>query len=317
VSKTINVNARIINSITKGLDFLKGKQSVIGAFSDFSSTGRPSIEWITAHVCWVLEEIEEFELSARLGVNYLISRMNNEGSWGFNGLLSGDCDTTAQVMLVLKHHGITIKVKTIDWILKQQNENGGYPTYPFSRTLPFNNWSMPHSETTLAVIAALKGLKIAAESRGQALKWLYREAEMGPLKAFWWKNPSYILWVQKKTGIDTHGASKLSSTIILKKRNLRTPHYSFLLYKAKLGSRAMTLKAHHALIDLQLKDGSWPCQPCMRVTKRICHNTVTEQGLLYSGDERVFSTAHAVAVLYDLNRTSSSHKLVKGLTAGG
>ncbi len=295
-SVPLGYRKKIGSAIASGLNFLGSRQDIDGSFKDFSSTGFSSIEWITAHVCWVLEDLPDFALNLGRAGEFLLHRMNEDGAWGFNARASADAGTTAQVLMVLAKQKRRIDARSVAWLIGQQWPDGGFATYPFSRKTPFNNWSVPHPETTLYAVGALGRLELETDSKAQAISWLKKQQRSEPLKSFFWDNPFYILWVKKKMGFCSRTASQMSRKL-LGQSALRVPSLPLLLYSRDSQFDKNILAALVKLLTEQLADGSWKCEAVLRVPRLSCGKYWTE-GLLFSGDERIFSTAHAIAALF-------------------
>jgi len=288
-------------AIAAGLQYLRGEQTSDGAFIDFTTTGAPSVEWMTAHTCWILENIPNFRSRCKKGAQYLAGNINTDGTWGFNKTLSGDCSSTSQALMVLQNHSLPIPQKAIQWILNQQNPEGGFPTYPFKANSPFNNWSIPHADTTLEVIGALKRMGLARTKMSRALQWMNHTTKHRYLEAFWWEHPGYILWLQKKLSYNSNACIPLCRNILLNNA-LSIPNLPFLLYQLGAASHpdALIHEAVESILGIQQSDGSWLCQPCLKVTSfQKLPDFRQKTSPLYSGDKRIFSTAHTIACLYD------------------
>ncbi len=306
------IRGKIENAISSGVEFLKLNQEKDGSFIDFSLTGSPSIEWITAHVCWVLESVPNLSSVLKKSCHYLIKHRNENGSWGFNSNISGDCGTTSQALIVLKQNGFKLKIKSLTWLLKQQYNSGGFPTYPIcDLNTSLNSWSIPHMDTTLYAVHALKTLNQSQLNRPiftslnhaftSGSYWLKYQLKTGPLTAFWWEDPAYILWVQKKIRFNLKYSIQTSHRLLLSQpKNVTT--LSFLLndLSKQSSTKPEVNYGINVLLNSQLKDGSWACTPCLRVSLNTKFSSKMGMSPIYSGSERIFSTAHAVSSLFSI-----------------
>ena len=119
-----SLKQRTKKAVELGLSYLLGKQDSMGAFQDFGSTGVPSREWITAHVCWVLEEIPQFKQASRRAAKYLVSHRNPTGIWGFNSVTATDFSSTSQVLMVLERQGIQVPSLAVLRLMKRTDPRG-------------------------------------------------------------------------------------------------------------------------------------------------------------------------------------------------
>ena len=207
----------------RGIAFLTRAQESDGHFTDFRTGIGPSDEWITGHFCWVTSHVGELKDSRLIALRFLSKRRRQIAAWGFNADVEADCDSTSQIILALRANGLGVSRVSIPWLLSHQASGGGFSTYRFHQDAPFNSWSLPHHETTLDAWAALKVLGRSPQAVSQAYAWLKAEATRGVLSAFWWDNPAYMLWSQKKLNF-CRPEARVASYRVIGSGEERIPH---------------------------------------------------------------------------------------------
>jgi hypothetical protein len=291
--------ATIDQAITLGIHYLSRHQRRNGAWVDFLLHPGASTEWITAHVAFVLEPVPQARQLTRRAADYLASVGRSEGGWGYCRRVANDCDSTAQALMVLTHHQIRPPRFVIDWLLAAQAPSGGFPTYPAPlRSEPANGWQREHADVTLMVVEAIRRLDIKPATQNRALRWLETTTARPLIQSYWWSSPAYAGWAQARTGFRADEAGAEACRLI--RGHDGVPALPMLIMAAsKSGHLTDVLKkqALTTLIAEQWTDGSWPCQPCLRVTDATRNDAGNLDGPTFAGARRVFSTAHAVAAL--------------------
>jgi len=91
------------------------------------------------------------------------------------------------------------------------------------------------------------------------------------------------------------------------KHHQSAPELPMLLVAAADAGRLSREDAHRAatlLLAEQLTDGSWPCDPYLRLTAPAAQASSTSgDGRIFAGSRRVFSTAHSITALDRLAAT--------------
>jgi|GEM_PF-2462482 len=290
------LQVKLLKSFKRGLKFLESKQRCNGSFVDFESSGVPSNQWITAHLCWVLGDMIEFSEITKRGANYLRQVMKLEGCWGYNANVAGDISTTAQAIMALSKQGISDQVLSLEWVSKHQGKDGSFGTYPKIPQMQYNNWSASHDDTTLEVICMFQTLQIYNNCSDLTIKWASEKYLKRGLSSFWWKGDSYILWLQKRLALFYADAESTSTS------NLHMASTSCelsLLLEGLSAKYPIVEDSLSKLMDMQLNDGSWNCSPCLRIPKLkiLDSHTDLSREICYPGENRIFSTIHAVACI--------------------
>lgn len=225
--------------------------------------------------------------------------------------MTTDCDSTAQALLVLlREKSCDIAPLWVDQLVSAQAACGGFPTYcpTTDNGAPENGWQVPHPDVTLIVTLLLNRLGGPMSALARAEAWLRAQTLNGIVLSYWWASPAYSAWAQARSGFLASQAAKWAMTALPLEAGI--PDLPMLLATAVFaGETDQTSTAAAQLIAQQQSDGSWPCDPCLRVTDPAqCQPSPTAAGRLYAGNRRIFATAHAAAAL-DEYRRALSHRL--------
>jgi hypothetical protein len=201
--------------------------------------------------------------------------------------------------MVLSNHQIQPPRFVIDWLLAAQSPSGGFPTYPPPRgSEPANGWQREHPDVTLMVAEALRRLDVEPAIQNQALRWLEATTGEPLIRSYWWSSPAYAAWAQARTGFRADEAGEKAALLI--RGHFGVPVLPMLITAARRSGHLIGVLRKQALTTLiaeQWKDGSWPCQHCLRVTDASHNDAGNLDGPIFAGARRIFSTAHAVAAL--------------------
>lgn len=282
-------------AVARAVSFLEHAQYEDGSLRDFNLRPGASKGWITAHVAFVLENVPTAERIRSRAAAYLASRGRIDGGWAYNDRVGVDCDSTAQAILVLQRANLDVPGFVVDWLAGCQLEDGSFPTYR-ADAASRRGWSNGHADVTLIVCEALRRLAAHGDAIVRASAWLDRISADGAVPAYWWCDDAYSLWAQERAGF----ATDVSRRIAKARLNEASLTFSAML----LAAAANTLDRDELaapvcrLLATQLEDGSWPCDPCLRVTDpAVSLGARDAAGAVYAGRRRVFSTAHATAAL--------------------
>jgi hypothetical protein len=295
--------ANLRSAWCRGCQFLRRAQRRDGAFVDFLLEPGASDVWISAHVAFVLERVDALSGVLERVVDFLERVGQREGLWGYNRRVAPDLDSTAQALMVLQHRGRHLEPAWVDFILAQQAIEGGFPTYaPTGRHgQPAHTWQTPHPDVTLIVAELLRRLQLQAEHK-RAFAYLNDvRNSVGIVAPYWWNTPAYSAWASVRAGFEVPTAAAVARRI-LSQGTSTMPKLAMLLSAAtaEASSSEDLTTGLTVLLAQQAEDGSWPCDPCLRVPRPWVSPASDEgSGRQYAGRRRVLSTAHAVAAIAD------------------
>lgn len=288
------------DGVRAGIEFLELGQHADGSLLGFVLPAGASTSWITAHVAFVLEGVPGCERLVAGCAEYLRSTGEEDGGWGYSRLVGIDLDSTAQASMVLAATRQPVPSAAVEWMIQAESPAGGFTIHP-PRGTPLDagyRWQMPHPEVTLLVCECLGRMGRGSEAAERGLAWVRNTYRNTLVPSYGWEGPAYGAWAATRArGFlpDRRGIVRC----LLEER--RVAQGAMLLGAgAALGIDPGILRQKAAaLLARQLTDGSWPCEPCLRVTSPdALEARLRLPGRVYADPFRVFSTAHAVAALH-------------------
>jgi hypothetical protein len=290
----------VSGAIESGALYLGKRQRADGSLRGFLLPPGASVEWITAHVAFVLEGVPALTPFCRRAAKYLWKVGYARGGWGFKRRVGFDSDSAAQALMVIHRFGSPIENRWVDQLVSLQAPCGGYPTFRPAKagTQPLDAWQKPHPDVTVIMIEMMQRLGRFRERRERAMSWVQGELDRGVLRGYWWKGDAYGLWAQARVGPLTAAASRLARTRLESAQGVPDlPMYLTAALADGEGGEAVQ-RAVRRLLRAQHADGSWSCEPCLRVTDPTHSRAGPEApGPVFGDRRRVFSTTHAVAAL--------------------
>jgi hypothetical protein len=291
--------------VRRGLRFLGQHQRKDGSFRGFLLFPGASSEWITAHVAFVLEDVPEATDICERAARYLQAAVSDQLGCGYNARVGEDNDSTAQALLVIHRFGFAVEGPALRALVESRFPDGGFPTYrPTVKNLAMapNGWYYPHGDVTAIVITLLERLGAYRAAANSARQWLSEQLVEGLLPAYWWTGWHYGLWAQSLIGL----IDERSLSMALDLASECSPHpftgialNSVLRHSNESTTSAKIATSAHYLCSTQWGDGSWSCDPVLRVTsRRVVSAGPDIPGRTYRDRRRVFSTAHNVAALW-------------------
>ncbi|MBK6660961.1 MAG: hypothetical protein IPG43_23770 [Proteobacteria bacterium] len=167
--------ARIDEAIAAAVGFLEAQQRRDGSLRGFCLYPGASSDWLTAHVCFVVEAVPALDGFARRAAAYLAAHGADDGGWGYNRRVAVDCDSTAQALMVTQRFDLSLPSFIGESLAAAQSDDGGYPTYvPQGAANPAHGWQAPHAEVSAMVLVWL--LRDGRHARRAALRGVAREA---------------------------------------------------------------------------------------------------------------------------------------------
>lgn len=303
--RSARLSAQLVDeAVARALSFLEGHQEPNGRLRGFLLHPGASTHWITAHVAWVLEEVPEAEPLCRRAGEYLEDRGRERAGWGYNARVAVDNDSSAQAAMVLHRFGVRVTEEWLSELCDSRCEGGGFSTY---RVGPGRRgtmgWQAAHPDVTCAVVSMLGRIGGWEDVIGRAQHWLREQLVDGALPSYWWRGFPYGLWVQARAGLEPELAAVQAKQLLPGVQSC--PDLPLLLVATMTGGTIDELDtpAVEVLVSGQRSDGSWSCEPCLRVTHQDHHSSGTNApGRLYADRRRVYSTAHAIEALHMARR---------------
>jgi len=296
---------QLTRAIELGARFLTRKQSPRGRLSGFMLKPGASTAWLTAHTAFVCEDVPELEGLCLRAAKYLSAVGPEDGGWGYNRRVAPDCDSTAQALMVLHRFGISVPPFLLQNLMASQLPSGGFPTYPHPPAVdkPQNGWQIAHPEVSAIVSEALRRVGGEKRTLERCLSWVRAQVTSGVLPSYWWVGCHYGLWVQARAGFLTTESDSAIKTALM--NSMEVPGFAMVATAATglLDNEQRLYSLARMLLLQQNGDGSWNCQPCLRVTSQGWLQASAEApGVVAADKRRVFSTAHCVAALSRLKR---------------
>lgn len=293
---TAELTAATVNlAIERGIDFLGRSQQCDGSFRDFLLPVGTSDTWVTAHVLFVLENVPQFDQVRRRAVDYLERVGRHDGLWGYNRHVGPDADSTTQALLALHRNRRKLDPHWLAFVLAQQRPSGGFATYAATGPSgqPANGWQCEHPDVTLIVLKLLRCLGLDAT---KTLGYLETCSGADLLPPYWWNTTAYSAWAAARASFRPRDTAPAASAALAGTDG--TPGLAMLLSAVGSADEDEVRAAIRRLVRAQLDDGSWRCEPCLRVTlPTIIEPDENAIGRIYAGNRRVLSTAHAIAAL--------------------
>jgi hypothetical protein len=294
-------------ALSRGLAFLLSRQSPSGFWADWQLPPGESRIWTTAYVGYRLSALsgsdkETTSAVMRKAADWLLGQEFPDGGWGYVEEVGADADSTALAILFLTSHGFSIEERSWERLRAFQRPDGGFAT--FTPQGSFGSWVESHADVTAtAVLALLKrtpsGGPVTDSDVARGLRYLRRQVTPSGLwNSFWWNS---CLYATEANLLLSRRASAGAALASIAPKNC-FERALLILSLLNAGSSADTpevSQAVSALISRQLKDGSWPSAPILRLTDRDCLEpwTRSEAGPLFADKNRIFTTATAVAAL--------------------
>lgn len=289
-------------AIELGASYLRACQTADGIVRGFLLAPGASTSWLTAHAAFALERVPECDDFCRRAAQGLAATGASDGGWGFNRRIGIDGDSTAQAVMVLERFHIPVPDFIVRALAATQDRGGGFPTYARQQRsgAGSHGWHQPHADVSALVGEALRRHGAYDSQVTACAGWLRRRLIDGVLPSYWWEGESYGLWLQHRTPL-VPAIRHQRARRVLASASTGAPQLAMTLaaltpccgYHRLRGAAATLLSEQHA-------DGSWPCNPCLRVTSRHERREAFHlPGTVARDRRRVFSTAHSVAALHE------------------
>ncbi|MDF1596037.1 MAG: terpene cyclase/mutase family protein [Acidimicrobiia bacterium] len=287
-------------AVRLGAEFLQSCQRDDGSLRGFQLTPGASVEWITAHVALVTMGVDELADLRSRAAEYLLKVGPLDGGWGYNRRVGRDLDSTLQALLVIESEGLSAPRFLNEWVKDSQRSDGSYPTYVTDAAAETTGWHAAHPDVTQMAAWYFRRMGDEAPYR-KCLEWLERFARRWERPSYWWPGYGYSLWMDRQIEPDPPPAHRAEEELA---KSHSAPQSAFALAAAVgIVDRNQIERGVTRLLAQQLTDGSWWCDPCLRVTSRTVHEAAPiAPGLVAPDPYRVFSTAHCVASISAAHR---------------
>jgi squalene cyclase len=308
------------DAVAAGLEYILGQQNADGSWTEWELPPGQSSCWTTAF-CGYRLRILPPDLAPRAidakkrAAEWLLQTEFGGGGWGYNERVGADADSTAYAMLFLSSLGISIPESAYVRLYRFRQPDGGFSTY--QAQYEHDSWGVSHPDVTAIVIHALLAGEFDSRSMlEEGLAYVARQQTAAGLwPSFWWETPLYataatlalLRWARVR--IETEVAIDLSKT---QHSLLRFQPGNAFEAALLLSSRVHSGLPQHSeanrqivdhLIDSQQRDGSWPSEPMLRITRRDCFDpwNHSDAGVRFADPTRLFTT---VVVLEALSETA-------------
>lgn len=308
---------RTLATLERAVSFLVGVRSPDGPWRDFDLEPGVSDVWVTAYVGLALLAAAPIagipETTAAVGeaASWCRAQMRADGSWGYNGLVPSDSDSTAHAVLLLDALEEGVPTACLEWLLRLQRPDGGIAT--FARTDPTHSWGLSHPDVTPVVLQALKvWLPVSSSAFQRGLTYVRSNQQADGLwRSFWWSSPLYGTLMSVRLLESTVTPYERGKALNRAARTAPVGAFEGALrgeLLAWLGADSSTIsRAAASLSATQLDDGSWPTVPMLRVTDPGSAKPweLTQAGSLAADQNQIFTTATVVRALALMTSTDS------------
>ncbi|GAO45408.1 prenyltransferase/squalene oxidase repeat-containing protein [Flavihumibacter petaseus] len=327
--------------IRKGLHYILAQKGADELWSDFETLAGPATEWVSAYTLSGLAAISEYQVSINESHKRLLSCQRKSGGWGYNHYVPPDADSTAWVLLcyaTLPCWRPSALSKGLRYLLRHADqETGGFSTYISAdqidryigaRPEQVEGWLQPHPCVTGVALQAIlyyghmeeadvlaKGCDYLLRGRGEDRLW----------ESYWWKGRGYATYHALKALLLMHrlGGQKLRQTLEaiadhqdkegFWRDNCGHPDAFNTAFYCR--SLALTTDSRYAgtilkgtkwLAAVQMRDGSWPSTPMLRIPVPM----ITEPEAITEWRENELGTG---VILADQHRLFTSMSILQAL----
>jgi hypothetical protein len=125
-------------AVAAGREFIVSMQKD-GCWSDFDS---PSDIWVTAYVLTRLGQMPSacmtFTIRQQIeeSLEWLLSRRNLDGAWGYDSKSPSDAETTAWAVMAMKRHGRSVPAESLNFLRSRRNSDGGFGAFGKGTSAP-------------------------------------------------------------------------------------------------------------------------------------------------------------------------------------
>jgi hypothetical protein len=221
-----------------------------------------------------------------------------EGGWGYTESTGADADSSALGILFLGTMGRAIPHRALQRLISFARDDGGFATYGSDQS--FGAWTASHVEVTATAALALRLAGTAPELVHRAEAFLHRRRRSSGLwNSYWWTSPFYATEV----ALRVLGGPAPSALETLRSSNPFEEALRQLVLPDTSGDLSAT----------QLPDGSWPCAPVLRLTRRDIFDPLAGEnaGPCFPDPQRIFTTATVLSALINTHSRNERYSRAK------
>ncbi len=184
------------SAINAGISMLLRQQLQSGLWRDYCAVGCGE-EWVSGFIAAQIFPYADNSARQRIdrALSRLLARQRDTGGWAYSREYSGDADSTAWVMRMIREMGNKqdeALQRGREFLISHAKENGGLGTYVetdavaramrVARDISFAGWQQDHPSVTAA----------AAPFLGEeARRYLVERQQNGCWTCYWWGHPAY------------------------------------------------------------------------------------------------------------------------------
>jgi sporulenol synthase len=287
--------------------FLRLAQDQDGAWRDFHLMPGRAESWTTAYIAARVSQAQRLwpqllmDECLRRAARFLSASRQRAG-WAYNQRCDPDADTTAQVILFLTEAGEEVPLNDYAALARFQVTDGHFATY--KPGVSWSGWGRGHADVTAVAMQAMGRILEPHHSVLQRAEHSLREHIRGAhaSESYWWLSRNYLARELLMLGRSYKGAPRMS----FGSDNPVHDGSSFdrgLALEVDLLSKGVSSRTQAGmseLLELQLKDGSWPIEPILRLTNPLAvdfDDPLFKKSTAFADDRRTFTTATVLGAI--------------------
>jgi squalene cyclase len=330
-------NVSVARALERGARFLLAHQDGDGLWRDFLTPAGQASEWPTGFIGTALQLACAPTKALERAGHALLARQKASGGWGYNEDVPSDADSTAWVLLFLRHlgcSGAALDRATSCLVRHQRGADGGVATYSepgpirrfmgLGRWVPCTGWCMPHTEVTAVAGRAHAALSPDRCPVETAAAWRFvrsRQRADGSWSSYWWMSPHYttLQAVELALLLGDHDAVTRAALWASRTQDedggwnapgcASSPFATAMSLSILLNAKASGAHVEQAvvrLVAMQESDGGWPSHPIMRIPlpgdrdpngERRWRLVRFSGGVLVADQHRTFTSAACITAL--------------------
>ena len=284
----------------KGVKYIFSRQVEKGNWFDFFNNAGLSDVWATAFILSTLnsQTINKMSKQVDLALKFLVNVINSDLGWGYNSSWITDTDSTTFVLLAHLNLNYTIDKKIIQSWVNNQQEDGGFTTYPNFDSLSislgayqqekkiFQGWTQSHFCVSATAFYCLSKIKGYESEKTKLISYLVNCFNTGNSFSYWWTNSIYginyimkglkhlynndlFFCVQKTINKEFIGKKNEEISDIIDNNIYLSQLIESLIilqsFKPKQKYATFLQQLKSILLDRQQKNGSWESSVSLRI----------------------------------------------------